>query len=378
MPVKKVETFKAGHFPFSSNFDQKGLEGKFIEARVLQETVAGLPILPKMAANLEEETIRKSIFGTAALEGNPLSEDEVGQILKDEDRKEIEDRAETEIRNLKKAYTACGTLRPGDQQALIDEKLIKAIHHTLTKNITYDINRPGLYRDSLVKVGNKDHGGVYTPPKILDDIKTLMGEFTDWINSPELLEFQPPVRAALAHFHLGLIHPFGDGNGRMARLIEALILQSQGIRHVPLMMSNYYYEHIDDYYWAFSLARKNKAHDVTPFIEFVMTAFIQGLYSLKENITYFIRKYALKDYLSFMRERKSITKRQYELLSMLLIRPAPFTLKDLFSKSPFNVLYENLSDSTVRRDMARLTGLKLLLRRKDGSYDFNMRVLDDN
>ena len=119
-----------------------------------------------------------------------------------------------------------------------------------------------------MKVGNEEHGGVYTPPKILDDIKNLMKEFIDWINSPDVLQEDPVIRAACAHYYFALIHPFGDGNGRTARAIEAILLRSSGFRFVYNMLSNFYYKNIDDYFWSFSLAGRNKEGDITPFLEF--------------------------------------------------------------------------------------------------------------
>jgi Fic family protein len=95
---------------------------------------------------------------------------------------------------------------------------------------------PGQYRNHIVKVGNADHGNVYTPPKCLADIENLMREFLEWINSDSITSLNPILRAGLAHYNMGLIHPFGDGNGRTARLIEALLMKSSGIRYVPIML----------------------------------------------------------------------------------------------------------------------------------------------
>lgn len=139
---------------------------------------------------------------------------------------------------------------------------------------------PGQYRNHIVKVGNADHGNVYTPPKCLADIENLMREFLEWINSDSITSLNPILRAGLAHYNMGLIHPFGDGNGRTARLIEALLMKSSGIRYVPIMLSNFYYAHINEYCRAFSLTRKDKEHTVTTFLEFVLKGVIESLYAI--------------------------------------------------------------------------------------------------
>ncbi|MBI5750049.1 MAG: Fic family protein, partial [Nitrospinae bacterium] len=68
--VRKVLTFKSGEFVFSRKFSGDILYKSIIEANVLLRTVIDLPILPNLVATIEEEAIIKSIFGTAAIEGN--------------------------------------------------------------------------------------------------------------------------------------------------------------------------------------------------------------------------------------------------------------------------------------------------------------------
>jgi Fic family protein len=374
--VKKVMTFKAGQFVFSRNFDRAALERLFIEARVLKQTVADLPVLPWLASRLDEETIRRAIHSTAAIEGNPLSEEQVGEVLARPEEAKTSAGAEQEIRNLREAYKACRRARLTSDGFRLEEPIIKAFHQAITMDIAHEHNVPGRYRDHLVKVGDKEHGGVYTPPKILKDVQTLMTEFIAWINGGELMQEEPPVRAALAHYHLGLIHPFGDGNGRAARLVEALVLQAQGIGHLPVMLSNYYYTHVDDYYWAFTRSQRGKEHDVTPFVEFVLKAFIAALYELKSKMTHAIRKLAMRDFLVLRRQNKLITQRQHDLLVLLLDSDKPFSLADLQTQPLFQVLYRAVSERTARRDIQRLLDHGLLLPDKPGQYRLNLRGLD--
>jgi hypothetical protein len=79
--VHKVFTYKSGYFVFSRNFSEKELLPLIIEANVLYRTIHDLPILPSVATKLEEEIIVRSIFGTDALEGNPLTESKVEEII---------------------------------------------------------------------------------------------------------------------------------------------------------------------------------------------------------------------------------------------------------------------------------------------------------
>ena len=374
--LKKVDTFKSGPFYFSRRYDQQALAEKLVEARVLQQVVTEMPILPALASSIEEEAIIKSIYGTAALEGNPLNEEEVGEIVTATDPARSKQRAEREILNLKTCYQAMSEFGNTPVTLAVSQKRLKELHGFITNAIKHHANRPGRYREDKVQVGNLEHGGVYTPPKILPDIENLMSEFVSWINSPELLAEPPLVRAALAHYHLGLIHPFADGNGRTARFIEALVMQAGGVKHVPLMLSNYYYRHMDDYYWAFSLTRKHKNREVTPFLDFVLSGFIESISQIRQRITWYIRKFSLREYFFGMAGTRTITKRQHELLKILLDQAEPFTLRDLWNTPPFSGLYFKVSERTGRRDLDRLVQLNLLSKNPDKTYTLNLRLLN--
>ena len=276
-PTKSIMTFKSGKFVFSAKYDEQKIKPLLVESRILYETIKDLPILPDMATSLEEELIRRSIFGTAAIEGSPLTEEKVAEIVSSPEYTGKTKKAEKEILNLKNVYGLIKVLPEGTSPFRIGEDLIKNIHEIITKDLEDKQNTPGKYRSDIVYVGDEGHGGRYVPPKILDDIKNLMKEYAEWINSEDIKNLSPIIRAALAHYHFGLIHPFGDGNGRTARVIEALLLSAAGIKYIPVMLSNFYYKNMDDYYWAFSKSIKNKENDVTPFLEFVLKGFIEEL-----------------------------------------------------------------------------------------------------
>ena len=378
--VKKVLTLKSGKFVFSNRFNKQRLFELLIEAKILCRTINDLPILPDIASQLEEEVIRKSIFGTAAIEGNPLKEEQVNQILSKEELNDLEEKqkkAATEIQNLKFVYGLIKTSKPEKAPVELTEESIKTIHFTITQDIQHKYNIPGQYRSETVKVGDKEHGGVYTPPKILEDIKVLMKEFILWINSKELLEADPLIRAGLAHFYLGLIHPFSDGNGRTARIVESMLLSQSGLKYVPVMLSNYYYKNIDEYFRVFSISInsiKKKRYDLTPFLEFIIKGIVESEEEIKGKITFIIRKFTLRDYYESLRKNKKITQRQHDFLMVLLDNMKPFKLVDLFENPLFKVLYKNVSERTARRDIDKLLKMKLLIS-EDKGYKLHFRTL---
>ncbi len=370
----EVMTCKSGKFRFSGEYANADIVGSLIRAVVLNETVVDLPILPELSARLEPDIMYSSISGTAMIEGNAIVGEDVKRIAEGEELERYTQKDKQEVKNLIEAYALLSTVEISDSPMELTEEIIKDIHTTITKDVQYDSNVPGKYRNIKVHVGDKDHGGVYTPPKILKDIKDLMSVFIDWINSDEIKSLNPFIRAALAHYHFCLIHPFGDGNGRTARLIEALLLQSANIKYVPKELSNFYYRNVDDYYIAFSKSIKNKG-DITPFIEFVLAGAIESLEGIKKSIIYFIRRFSLREYYSFEKRNKNITLRQFELLLLLLDNPTDFTLKDLFEKRPFSLLYNTVSTQTARRDLKKLESKNIIKSAEDNKYCLNYETL---
>ena len=375
--VHKVLTFKSGNFVFSRRFDQDNIATELKVFHACYDIIASLPVLPHLAAFLDADLIRKSIFSTAALEGNPLDEKAVGALLEKEGPATAANDFEREILNLKAAHdtfilaveeaTAAQPLR-------LSETLIKAVHAAITAGVNDAAMSPGLYRNTPVQVGNPEHGGTYVPPKILEDIKTLMAAFVDWINGEALLRTDPVIRAALAHYHLAKIHPFRDGNGRTARMIEAMILAAAGYRLIPSTLWNAYYREMHAYYIAFSKSENNAYDSVQPFLEFFFKSLNASLEEFRERIVEGVKPLLYRDYVAYLKNQaRELSPRQHQLVELLLAAgDTAFDSHDLRQTNPFKLLYRQVSDKTIRRDIKNLERLGLI--RKTGT---RYRLIDD-
>ena len=372
--MKEFLTFKSGKFYFNEKFDRLQVDNLLIRATVLNETIVDLPILPELALKIEPEIMYSSISGTAAIEGNPITEEDVQKIAQGEDVEIYTKKDKQEILNLIKAYSLLSGIEPGVEPFVVTEELICELHEIITSDVPDENNIPGKYRNGIVHVGDKAHGGIYTPPKIIKDIQNLMRMLVAWINCEEILHINPFVRAAMLHYYFCAIHPFWDGNGRTARLLEAILLQSSNIKYLPRELSNYYYRNVDDYYIAFSKSIKLKK-DITPFLKFCLESSVDSLTRIKKSIIFFIRKFSLREFYRVEKQKKTLTQRQFELLDLLLDHPINFVLKDLHNKTPFSILYNKVTTQTARRDLKKLLTKKLLVLGKDNKYFLNFRVL---
>jgi len=371
----KILTYKSGQFIFTAKHRSEELSALFIESRMLYGMIADIPILPDLASKIEDELILKSIFSTAAIEGNSLSEERVKEILSDKSPVEGDKKKkELEISNLKEAYNYVKSLPVQKDGFILTEDIVRHIQLLVTQNVDSKGSLPGKYRNHLVKVNDPEHGGVDVPPKTHDDIKMLMDEFCKWINSEGVKNINPIIRAAIGHYYIARIHPFGDGNGRTARLVEALFLFQSGIKYVPVMLSNYYYYHLDDYFRAFASAIQSKENDVTDFLSFVLKGHVESQNVIKARIFDYIRMFTLRDYYLFLRKEKKISQREYDFLDSVLNVRKKFTLKEINDISGLNIIYRNVGERTLRRDLDKLQAMKLILK-EENIYSLNLHVL---
>ncbi len=90
---------------------------------------------------------------------------------------------------------------------------------------------------------------VYTPPQDFDSIDSLMSNLENFINTPQLCDYDPLVKMAMIHFQFESIHPFYDGNGRTGRIINILYLILEGLLDLPILyLSSYIIRNKADYY----------------------------------------------------------------------------------------------------------------------------------
>ena len=371
-PDREFLTFKAGNWKFTAKCDSTVIYPLLVRARTMFEAVSAIPLMPEWRSKLNTELITRSIFGTAAIEGNPLSEQEVSEELA-EAGSPVRDssRAQCEIRNLSSLYDKLNNMETPAKP--LTEGLVKSFHAIITDGLAFEDNIPGHYRNSAVKVGDAEHGGIYTPPRARADVMALMRELFLWLHSEETQKTDPLLLAACVHYYLVRIHPFRDGNGRTARFAEAYILASAGMSLVSPMLSNYYYRFKDDYFNVIS--KTAKSGDMTPFFQFFLTAFYAEMKLIQEEIIPMLKLFLLRDFVDFLGQNRVVTKRQQALLEILIGSGRDVSLDDLYKRAEFSGYYKNVTQSTARRDLKKLTDMDLLIQ-QDKRYSLNLDYLN--
>lgn len=249
------------------------------EAMSKCEHLSGYPLTPAAASHLQSVYLARGVHATTAIEGNTLSEGAVEKIVKGE-RSGVPDSQqylEQEVKNVLEAIRALDeSLKIGQRLPIDVERLCSLNGLILRKTPQRPEVSPGCIREHAVGVNN------YRAPH-WDDVRPLLESLVQWIDllrkpsdeSREARFFSALMAAILSHLYIAWIHPFGNGNGRLARLIEVQILSESGV--VPMVatnvLSNHYNRTREIYYSALDAAQ----HDIGQFVRYSTEGFVDGL-----------------------------------------------------------------------------------------------------
>lgn len=217
--------------------------------------------IEKRELHLRKENRIRSIQSSLAIENNSLSLEQVTDIIEGKrvlgPLKDIH-----EVQNAYEAYERVFELDPYQ----VEDFLIA--HRLLTKDL---VKHPGQFRlgdigvyDSLGQVVHIGARPQYVP--------TLVQDLFSWAKDSQI---PAVVKSCIVHFELEIIHPFEDGNGRMGRLWQSLILSKWNPIFEWLPVESVIYQHQQGYYNALTIS--NEANDSTFFTEFMLESILETL-----------------------------------------------------------------------------------------------------
>ena len=223
------------HFNVRIRVDEPRLVRAVERSRAIAETIRGIPVTAGVRRRLNALNIARAVRGTAAIEGTRISETEALEVLDTPADVRVlppdRSRDEREARNAQAVLQFVQRELRANPMRRLDEPLIREIHRLTTTGVAYQGNEPGQYRDRAVTAGD------YRPPASGDDVRQLMTAFARWFDQGAAAAWDPIVRAAVAHFYVMSIHPFGDGNGRASRGVESFMLYRAGINRVWVLLA---------------------------------------------------------------------------------------------------------------------------------------------
>ena len=175
---------------------------------------------------LRRSLTASAIRGSNTIEGYSISADDAEALVSHEEMSgEVAEETVSAVEGYRDALTY--VQQAADFKVFhYDEMLLSALHFMMTK--AHLDKWPGRYRESGVWVsGGRGRPPVYTAPDA-ELVPPLMRELVSWLNEGDL-EVPAFVRAAMAHLNLVSIHPWRDGNGRMSRCLQTLVLAREQV-----------------------------------------------------------------------------------------------------------------------------------------------------
>ncbi len=195
----------------------------------------------------------RTVQGSLAIEGSTLTQQQITAIL---DGK----RVIAPPKEVQEAHNAISTYETLPQWQPANGTHLLAAHLLMMKGLVKDA---GMYRQEGVGVMSGEQV-VHMAPQTTR-VPKLMTDLLEWLESSDV---HPLVASCVFHYEFEFIHPFSDGNGRMGRLWQTLILSKWHEVFINIPVESMVYQHQDDYYLA--IRQSTQQTDSAPFIEFML------------------------------------------------------------------------------------------------------------
>ena len=290
-----------------------------VQAKTSAGVLKRLPYLYQWIEQVHEEQLRLEAVGTTRIEGAQFSARQQEEVLSS-DTAPASSLTHSQ-RQLRAANDTYRWLRSVEPSRLINADFVLDIHRRIVTGCDDDRCEPGkLRRDGdNVTFGNPVCRGAIGGPELSNAFNSLIQAI-----SGELRNHDPIVQALATHYHIGAMHPFGDGNGRTARALEAFMMRRAGVNDMVMVsLSNYYYEYQEEYRAALYESRAG-GHDLTPFLKFALPAVVNRCDALADEISTQIKRILYRQIANSLfgrlrsPRRRVLVERQFQIVEMLL------------------------------------------------------------
>jgi Fic family protein len=277
------------------------------QVAALHERIVAAAVQVPWIPALQKDTRVRNAHSSTAIEGNPLTLEQVRAI---EEGREIPATAQRSHREVANYFAGLRFVEKNAQRSAVTHAEILKLHRIMAGAVM-DQGTAGRYRTIRVKVG----GYVAPPP---DKVYSLMSALLMWWNIGAM-RTSPILSSAIVHHRFETIHPFADGNGRTGRMLALWELYRRRFdSHHLFSVDEYYWEDRPRYYAAFERVRKEK-DDLTSWLEYSA----EGLRITLERVWTRIQKLSAhtgktklvlrpkqEQLLHLLRERKALTPRE--------------------------------------------------------------------
>jgi Fic family protein len=245
-----------------------------------REVILHAHLVPKWELSLRREQLVRAAHASTAIEGNPLTLEEVSQLAEGRDIMATR-KAKAEVLNY---LDVLRNITAYQKNGRITIQSILSLHRDISRGTLGDPSTEGSFRTVRVVVGNRvTKEIVYSAPPPAE-VGSLMEGFVEWLNSDEARGLNPVIVAGIAHYELVRIHPFVDGNGRSARALATLILAMREFDIKRFFTLDDFYDSDRQAYYAV-LRDVNKSYpDCTTWLNYFTEGVEISLHRVKERV----------------------------------------------------------------------------------------------
>lgn len=314
------------------------------QVAALRERIQGAAVELSWIPALQKDTRTRNGHASTAIEGNPLTLEQVRALEEGRELEAVEARPKREVLNY---FAGLRYVEKHAQKKVLRHEDIFGLHRLLADTVM-DQGEAGRYRTIAVRVGK------HLPPAA-SAVSGLMFELLEWWNGKSV-ELSPVLSSAILHYQFEWIHPFADGNGRTGRALALWELYRRGFdRHHIFSVDEYYWEDRPAYYEALDGVRQSGT-DLTGWLEYCA----EGLRQTLERTWTRVQSYDVKS-----QEKLVLRPRQEQLLKLLRDHGSlsPAELWDALSISrqgAMNLLSPLLEAGLVEKVGSKKTGRYML------------------
>ena len=238
--------------------------------------------------SLRREVRASSIESSTSIEGFSVSPEEALALANEGDVADHNQENRQAVACYARAMDHVGTMGVDPSFRWVDRVILDLHFDACSFQRDKD---PGLWRTGPIGVTAADGSLEYDGPES-EQVVPLMDEVVEWLATGDL-EVDVVVRAAMAHLHVISVHPFRDGNGRVSRIVQSLVLAREGVSAPEFFsIEEYLGGHTQEYYAALREAQGGSyqpERDVSRWVSFCVIAHLaqarQRLAQIKEAAT---------------------------------------------------------------------------------------------
>ena len=262
----------------------------------LRERILGASVELSWIPALQKDTRTRNVHASTAIEGNPLTLEQVRALEEGRPLAASDQRSQREVLNY---FAGLRYVEKHAKKKAIRHDDLLALHRILADTVM-DQGTAGSYRTISVRVGK------HIPPPATD-VSGLMFELLEWWNM-RATELSPVLSSAILHYRFEDIHPFADGNGRTGRALALWELYRRGFdSHHIFSVDEYYWRDRPGYYAALDAVRL-AGEDLTVWLEYCA----EGVRQTLEQVWLRVQTYNVKS------PEKLVLRPKQELLLKLL------------------------------------------------------------